>query len=233
MHQKRMSMPTSWKVPKKTNKWITATSPGPHTKDASLPLVVVVRDLLKVVDTAKEAKKVLMEGKVLIDGVKRKDLKFPVGLFDIIALPDEGKYYRVLQDTKGRLFLNETDEERAKWKLCRIANKTMIKGGIIQLNLSDGTNILAPEGEFKVKDTIKISVPEKKVLQRLEYKIGNLAMITGGRHIGDVGKIADIMTIKSSKNNMARIAGESEYETIENYVFVIGEDKPEIRLSGE
>ena len=232
MHQKRMSMPTSWKVPKKTNKWVTATSPGPHSKDASLPLVVVIRDLLGIVDTAKEAKKVLMEGKVLIDGVKRKDLKFPVGLFDVVALPDEGKYYRVLQDGKGRLYLNETDEERAKWKLCRIANKVTLKGGAVQLNLSDGSNILGSD-EYKVKDTIKISVPEKKILQRLEYKVGNLAMITGGRHIGDVGKIADIMTIKSSKNNMAKIAGESEYETIENYVFVIGEDKPEIRLGGE
>ena len=90
MHQKRMSMPTSRKVSKKTNKWITATSPGPHSKEASLPLVVILRDMLKVVNDAKEAKQILLEKQVLIDGIARKSLKFPVGLFDVVAIPAEG-----------------------------------------------------------------------------------------------------------------------------------------------
>ena len=230
MHQKRMSMPTSWRVPKKTNKWITATSPGPHNKDSSLPLVVILRDILHIVDSSKEAKQVLLEKQVLVDGIARKSLKFPVGLFDVISIPANGQYYRMLQDSKGRLYLNEVDEERAKFKICRIMNKTTVRGGKTQLNLHDGTNIIASE-DYKTKDTIKISLPDKQILQKLEYKLGNMVMITGGRHSGTVGQIKEITTIRSSKNNVVKISGiDSDIETIENYVFVIGEDKPVIKL---
>ena len=230
MHQKRMSMPTSWRVPKKTNKWITATSPGPHNKDSSLPLIVILRDILHIVDNAKEGKQILLEKKVLVDGISRKSLKFPVGLFDVISIPANGQYYRMLQDSKGRLYLNNIDEERAKFKICKIMNKTTIRGGKTQLNLHDGTNILASE-EYKTKDTIQISLPDKKILRRVEYKVGNMAMIIGGRHSGTVGQIKEISIIKSSKNNVVKISGtNSDIETIEDYVFVIGEDKPIIKL---
>ena len=230
MHQKRMSMPTSWRVPKKTNKWITATSPGPHNKDSSLPLIVILRDILHIVDNAKEAKQILLEKKVLIDGIARKSLKFPVGLFDVISIPANGQYYRMLQDYKGRLYLNDIDEERAKFKICRIMGKTTVRGGKTQLNLHDGTNILASE-DYKTKDTIQISLPDKQILRKVEYKIGNMVMITGGRHSGTVGQIKEITIIKSSKNNVVKISGiDSEIETIEDYVFVIGEDKPIIKL---
>lgn len=230
MHQKRMSMPTSWRVPKKTNKWITATSPGPHNKQSSLPLVVILRDMLKVVDNSKEAKRILLEKQVFVDGIARKSLKFPVGLFDVIAIPANNQYYRMLQDSKGRLYLNNIDEERAKFKICKILNKTTVRGGQTQLNLHDGTNILASE-DYKTKDTIKISLPDKQILEKLEYKVGNLAMITGGRHSGMVGTLNEINIIRSSKNNVVKISGiDSDIETIENYVFVIGEDKPVIKL---
>ncbi|MDV0446718.1 hypothetical protein MsAg5_05700 [Methanosarcinaceae archaeon Ag5] len=232
MHQKRMSMPTSWKVPKKTNKWITATSPGPHNKDSSLPLVVILRDLLKIVDTSKEATRILQEKQVLVDGVVRKNLKFPVGIFDVIAIPANNQYYRMLQDSKGRLYLNEIDESRGQWKVCRINGKTTVKGGKTQLNLHDGTNILASE-DYKTKDTVKLSLPDKKILARFEYKVGNTVMITGGQHSGMVGKITEIETIRSSKNNVVKVSGKQDIETIENYVFVIGEDKPEIKIGDQ
>ena len=230
MHQKRMSMPTSWKVPKKTNKWISATCPGPHTKESSIPLLVILRDMLKIVDNAKEAKRILQERQVLVDGVARKDLKFPVGLFDVISIPINNQYYRMLQDSKGRLFLYEIEEERAGWKICRINGKTTVAGGKIQLNLHDGSNIIA-SNDYKRKDTIQISLPDKQILQKLEYKIGNTVFITGGRHSGTVGQIKEIKVIRSSKNNVVTISGnETDTETIENYVFVIGEDKPIIKL---
>ena len=230
MHQKRMSMPTSWKVPKKTNKWITATCPGPHTKESSISLVVVLRDMLKVVANAKEAKRILQENRVLVDGVARKELKFPVGLFDVVSIPINNQYYRMLQDSKGRLFLNEIEEERAQWKICRINGKTTVAGGKVQLNLHDGSNIIA-SNDYKRKDTVKISLPDKKILQKLEYKIGNTVFITGGSHNGTIGQIKEIEVIRSSKNNVVIISNNGiDTETIENYVFVIGEDKPIIKL---
>ncbi|MDD3042072.1 MAG: 30S ribosomal protein S4e [Methanosarcinaceae archaeon] len=230
-HQKRLSIPKSWKFGKKANKWVTATRSGPHSREHSLPLGVIIRDILKLVDNRKEGKRILAESKILVDGIPRKDVKFPVGLFDVISIPPMDVAYRVLQDEKGRLTLHKLSEPGAN-KLCRIDNKTTISGGKVQLNLNDGTNILG-SNDYKTKDSLILSIPDKQVVKRLEYKVGNLAMVVGGQHSGEIGTIKEIREVKSSRHNTVLISGDQEFETIEPYVIVIGEDKPEIKLGGE
>ncbi|MGP8321071.1 MAG: 30S ribosomal protein S4e [Methanosarcinaceae archaeon] len=230
-HQKRISVPKSWHILKKSNKWITSTRPGPHHKEQSIPLAIVLRDILGLVDNRAEAKRILSEEKILVDGVVVKDLRFPVGLFDVISIPLNDAAYRVLFDRKGRLVLHKLDDVNVN-KLCRIDNKTTIKGGLTQLNLSDGKNLIG-SNDYNAKDSIIISIPDKNIVKHLEYKVGNLAMIIGGKHTGEIGTITEINKVKSSKNNTAKISGEYDFETIENYVVVIGENEPEIKLGGE
>lgn len=230
-HQKRLSIPKSWKAGKKGQKWVSSTRPGPHSQARSLPLGIIIRDILKLVDNSREGKKILSEGKVLVDGIPRKDLRFPVGLFDVIALPAINEAYRMLQDEKGRLSIHKLSETNVN-KLCRIDNKTILKGGKVQLNLSDGTNILG-SNEYNTKDSLILSLPDKQVVKHLQFKVGNLAMVVGGQHSGEIGKIKEIREVKSSRHNTVAISGETDFETIEDYVIVIGEDKPEIRLGGE
>jgi small subunit ribosomal protein S4e len=230
-HQKRLSIPKSWKVGKKGYKWVSTTRPGPHSRTRSLPLGIIIRDVLKIVDNSREGKRVLSEGKVLVDGIPRKDLRFPIGLFDVITLPLINESYRMLQDEKGRLMLHKLNETQVN-KLCRINDKTILKGGKVQLNLSDGTNILG-SNEYGTKDSLILSVPDKQVVKHLQFKVGNLAMVVGGQHSGEIGKIKEIREVKSSRHNTVAISGETDFETIEDYVIVIGEEVPEIRLGGE
>jgi small subunit ribosomal protein S4e len=230
-HQKRLSVPKSWKVGRKGYKWVSTTRPGPHSQVRSLPLGIIIRDILKLVDNSREGKRILSEGKVFVDGIPRKDLRFPVGLFDVITLPLTNEAYRMVQDEKGRLILHKLNETNVN-KLCRINNKTVLKEGKVQLNLSDGTNIIG-SNEYGTKDSLILSVPDKQVIKHLQFKVGNLAMVVGGQHSGEIGKIKEIREVKSSRHNTVTISGENDFETIENYVIVIGEDKPEIRLGGE
>ncbi len=230
-HQKRMSVPKSWQISKKANKWITSTRPGPHNKQQSVPLIVVLRDMLGAVDNRSEAKKILSEGKVLVDGVARKDLRFPVGLMDVITIPLSEVSYRVLVDSKNRLVLHKLPEVSSE-KLCRIEGKTCISSGKVQLNLYDGMNIEG-SNDYNTKDSVMLSVPDKEVLKHIKYQEGNLALIVGGSHTGEVGVIKQINTVRSSKKNTVTISGEREFETIEEYVFVIGESEPLINLGGE
>ena len=59
-------------------------------------------------------------------------------------------------------------------------------------------------------------------------------MIIGGKHTGKIGTIKDINTVRSSNSNTVQIAAEDEeFHTIEDYVVVVGTDKPEIKLGGE
>ncbi len=229
-HQKRITVPVSWPIARKTHTWVAKTSPGPHSSEQSMPLLMVVRDMLKLVDNAREAKRILYEGKVLVDGRVQKDYKLPVGIFDVISLPQLDQNFRVLKDAKGmfRLSLLENGIVR---KLARIENKTIIKGKKLQLNLSDGSNKLA-EGEFKTGDSLVLSIPEKNIEERIEFKVGNLAMVVGGKHSGQTGKIKEIITVKSSQPNRVIISGDKDFETIEEYVFMIGIDQPVIKLGG-
>ncbi|WP_406660846.1 30S ribosomal protein S4e [Methanolobus sp. ZRKC3] len=230
-HQKRISVPNSWQISKKSNKWITSARPGPHNQQQSIPLAVVLRDMLGVVDNRAEAKRILSEGKILVDGIVRKDLRFPVGLLDVVSFPLENVAYRVLLDRKGRLMLHKLDDINAN-KLCRIDDKTTIKGGAVQLNLNDGTNIIG-SNDYKAKDSIILSLPGKEVVKHIKYEVGNLALIVGGKHTGETGTIKEINTVRSSKHNTVSISGAYDFETVEDYVVVIGEDEPEIKLGGE
>jgi small subunit ribosomal protein S4e len=230
-HQKRISVPKSWQISKKSNKWVTSTRPGPHNKQQSIPLSVVLRDMLGVVDTRAEAKRILSEGKILVDGIIRKDIRFPVGLLDVISIPLDNVAYRMLLDRKGRLELHKLADFNAN-KLCRIDGKTILKGGAVQLNLNDGTNLLG-SNEYKPKDSLILSLPDKNIIKHIRYEAGNLAMIVGGRHTGEIGTIKEITTVRSSRHNTVSISGDYDFETIEDFVVIIGEKEPDIKLGGE
>ena len=227
-HQKRVTVPVSWPIARKTKKWVAKSSPGPHSAAESMPLLTVVRDLLKLTDNAREAKRVLYEGKVLVDGRVQKDYKLPVGIFDVISVPLKNQQYRIMKDARGMFYSRPIEPSDSK-KLVRIENKTILKGNRLQLNLSDGSNRLA-EGEFKAGDSLLLSIPEKKIEERVEFKIGNLAMVVGGKHTGQTGKIKEIITVKSSQPNRVIISGNKEFETIEDYVYMIGREAPLISL---
>jgi len=227
-HQKRLTVPVSWPISRKTHAWVAKTSPGPHNAAESMPLVMVVREMLKLVDNAREAKRALYEGKVLVDGVAQKDYKLPVGIFDVISVPALDQQYRMLKDEKGMFYLSLLESGKAI-KLARIENKTFLKGKKQQLNLSDGSNKLA-EGDFNVGDSLVLSIPEKEIEEKIGFEVGNLAMVVGGKHSGQTGKIKEIITVKSSQPNRVIISGDREFETIKDYVYMIGKDQPVIKL---
>ncbi|RZN65516.1 MAG: 30S ribosomal protein S4e [Candidatus Methanoliparum thermophilum] len=225
-YQKRLSVSNLYPISKKSNKWVVKPSPGPHSYKKSLPLLVFLRDFLKKVDTKKEAKYALEKGLVLVDGRVRKAYRFPVGLFDVITLVPESLSYRVLLTSKGNLTLKQVED--ANVKLCRINTKQKVKGGAIQIGLHDGTTLHLNES-YKTKDSLLLSIPDKKILKNLRYEEESLVIVTGGKHIGTIGKIKKIEMKEGSSPNMVTIESQTGiFDTIDDYVFVIGEEKPEL-----
>lgn len=226
-HQKRVASPTSWPVTKKTHAWVVGANAGSHSKETGIPLLVVIRDMLKIANNSREAKRIINEGNVLVDGVIRRDYKYMTGLFDIISLPALNEYYRLLLDAKKRFTLYKESPDAGK--LCRIDDKTIVKKGAVQLNLHDGSNQLA-SNDYKTFDTVILSLPGRQIVKHIPYKPGNIAMVVGGEHSGEIGKIKQIRKVRGSGTNMVAISNEQEFETIEDYVFVIGESTPEIKV---
>jgi small subunit ribosomal protein S4e len=102
------------------------------------------------------------------------------------------------------------------------------------LNLHDGGNILPGEklgGQIKTHDSLLISLPDNKILQHFAYKEGSKVMVIGGKHSAQTGEIEEIRTVRSPESNVVKIKlpeGEESFETIDDYVFVVGEEKIEI-----
>lgn len=224
-HQKRVAAPITWPVERKTHHWVVGANAGPHSKETGIPVLVVVRDVLKIANNSREAKRIINEGNIFVDGRAVTDYKHIVGLFDIVSIPATNEYYRVLLDKRNRFKLYK--EEKGALKLCRINNKTIVKKGKVQLNLHDGSNLVATN-DYGTFDTIMVQ--DGKIVKHIAYKTGNLAMIVGGEHSGEIGTIKDIRKVRGSGTNMVTFSNKKEFETIEDYVFVIGESEPEIKV---
>ncbi len=227
-HLKRVAAPRSWPIARKTSKWVAKPSPGPHSEENGMPLIVVLRDLLHLADKAREIKQILHEGKVLVDGKVRKDHTFPVGLFDVVSVPDINASYRVMVGENGKFKLVPVADSGSK--LLKIVNKTMVSGGRIQLNFHDGTTMLA-DNNYHTRDSVVLKVPEKAIGQHLKYEVGSMVFVTGGRHAGTLGKIKEIRIIKSTTPNRVTITTPAgDFDTIEKYVVVVGKDSPAVDL---
>ena len=227
-HMQRMTAPRTWMVPRKTHHWIVKPSPGPHGILESIPVSVVLRDLLHHCDTLQEAKRIIGSRCILADGRIITDHKFGLGLMDVLSIPKTKENFRILIDRRGRLCLTRIDPDEAKWKLVRIENKKVIPGGKVQLNLHDGRNIIIAQNEYKTGDVLKIEVPSQKVLGVINQSAGTLALLTGGHHVGE---IAAISSFEEKKNPMPNLVKFKEgFNTIKPYVFVIGTTVPEIKV---
>ena len=221
-------------MPTKARKWIVSPRPGPHKKFESIPLLIIVRDILKLVDSASDAKKIIKSKEIFVDGKPRVDYKYPVGLFDSIEVPKIDKQFRVVPSKKG-LELIEISKQESKQKLCRINEKTMVKNGILQLNLNDGKNILSDKKtktDYKTGDSLLIEVPNQKIIDHLKMDKGMLAIITGGQNIGTIAKIKELIIRRTREPNKIICEKDGkDFEAIADYVFVVGKTKPEIKVS--
>ncbi|MFX0187106.1 MAG: 30S ribosomal protein S4e [Candidatus Hodarchaeota archaeon] len=236
---KRLNTPKFLQIKRKHGKFFVNPSPGPHPARFCLPLLHIVRDLLKIVNTYREAKKLIGLGHFKVDGKVIRDKNYPVGFMDVLTIEKIKKYYRILPDSRYGLILHEIPEEESTFKLCRINQKTTIKGGHIQLNLHDGKNVLIrvkdprnPKGDvYKRMDVLKISIPDQEIVKMLKFKENNLALIMSGKNIGQVGKILSIKKLSGPKASTVSIEHNGEHtETLYDYTFIIGEDQSEINL---
>jgi small subunit ribosomal protein S4e len=223
---KRLLAPEFWKVPKKVRKWVVSPRAGPHPKFYCIPLQILVRDILKLVETGKEARTIIKKGEILVDTKPRKDHAYPVGLFDVISMPRTKQNYRVVPDVKG-LALVEIPEKEADKKICKIENKTILKKGKLQLNLHDGKNLLTDNKDYKTGDSILIELTSLKILQHLALEKGNIGIVSEGANVGRIGKIVDIVPgkMKEDAKIVCEIEGKTQEILKERFV-VVGKDKP-------
>jgi len=224
-HLKRLNAPKSWPIKRKETVWIVRPNPGAHEFAYSIPLTIALRELLKHAKTTREVKHIVYNKEVLVDGKRRKDIAYPVGLMDVISIPEIKENYRILFNNKGKITAIKIDDKEAKIKICKIKSKKLIKGKT-QLNTTDGRNLLIDKDEDKVGDSVVIELEKQKIVQHLKMEKGALIYLIGGKHISSVGNVEKIeknkLIFKTKENNV--------YETLKKFAFVIGKDKALITI---
>lgn len=226
-HLKRLPAPRSWSIPRKTDFWVTKPSPGPHAADGSVPVALILRDMLKVCDNAREARHILNSRGVLVDGRVVTDPKFAVGLMDILSLKAVKSHYRMLVDTRGRMTLVPVEDADANWKLCRIEDKTTVSKGKTQLNLHDGRNVLLAKDAYKTGTTLRLHVPDQKVAEHFELAKDAPVLVTGGQHVGEIAHVLDVQRTRNPRANI--VTFKEGFSTDIDKVFVVGKEVSTIR----
>ena len=227
-HIKRLAMPKAWTIPKKAHIYATKQRPGAHSVATSLPATIILRDMLKVCDTAREAKKIVANRDLVVNGKAVKDAKTPIGLMDTVSLPKTGKNYRVVLTAKGRLTIVEIPEANAKWIMARVENKTKIAGGKLQLNLSGGRNVIIDANKLKTGDSVKLDTEKNEIIGEYPLAKGATVLVVKGSHAGQIETVDSVEITKGPAANIVIFANGAR--TVKDNVFVIGTGASEIVL---
>ncbi|MDI6655813.1 MAG: 30S ribosomal protein S4e, partial [Candidatus Hydrothermarchaeota archaeon] len=80
--------------------------------------------------------------------------------------------------------------------------------------------------EYKTTDTLLLDLEKNAIKKHLHFKEGSLAFITGGKHKSEIGRIEEIRKTRSPEPNIVVLSKDNEkFQTVEDYVFIIGEKK--------
>lgn len=198
MYVKRQTIEKSWPIPRKGTKYVIAPS---HNKKYGLPVLIILRDMMKIAKNRNETKKILGQGKVLVENKMIKKENFSVSPFDLIKIGD--KEYELGFSDKGKFELKETGR---KENISKIVGKKMLKNKRVQLNFLYGKNIILNEKtNAKIGDSV--FVKDKKIIKVLPLEEGREAVIFAGRSRGKEGKIKKI-----EKGLASIICGKKEEE---------------------
>jgi len=206
----------------KTKRFVYKSRPGKHTGKTSLPIGVVIRDMLHVADNGREVNYILNQKDVLVDKRQVKSTKIPIGLFDVIDIPKLKKSYRLVYAGNGTFVCEEISGADAKYKICKIVSKKIAKGNKVQLVTNDGRTIMTTNNAYKPKASIKLDLEENTIKEYFPIDKGRSAIVIGGKHVGQKAKIIGVSEATMQKPMIIKLKdNDKEFETTEKNIVVI------------
>jgi small subunit ribosomal protein S4e len=236
-HLKSLAAPRY--CPKRETVFVVSPRTGPHPKHRSIPLLVAVRDILGYAEDGATGKKLIKAGKFLVDQRVVKDHRFPLGLMDVLSVPDYGEHYRVLMKPGKGVSLFKITAEEAGFKVCQVLRKNHVKGGGLALGLHDGRTILyrgerVEEGRsHSVLDSVKIALPSQEVIEWIPLEVNTYGYIHSGGRAGLHGKIFRIrrdVVFPDKPTGTIEVAAMGSVTTLLRNIMPVGGEKPWLTL---
>ncbi len=184
MHLKRQKAPKKWPITRKGTAFVVRPL---SNLNKGIPLLIVLRDMLKLAQNRKEVKKAIHEKNILVNLKPIKDERHAILLFDLITIVPEKKAYRIGLTENGKFSIEEA-KDSPEMKIAKVVDKKMIKGKKVQLNLSDGNNFLS-DVKCEVNDSVLIDLKNKKIKKCFPLKEKVNVFVFEGKHAGKRGVV--------------------------------------------
>ena len=184
-HIKRQKVPKRWPLQRKGTKYVVRANFNPQR---GVPILIILRDMLKICQNRKEVKQSLYQKKILLNNKPVSDDKNVAILFDTISIVPSKKHYRLTLSGIGKYSLEEIKENEALYKISKIVNKKILKGKKIQLNLRGGSNFLS-DVKCSMGDSAVINFKNKKIDKCLPLNEKAKVIVFEGKHAGKHGVI--------------------------------------------
>jgi len=201
-HLKRHAIPKVWAIPRKGKTFVVRPN---SNLENGVPMLIVLRDMLKMAQNRKEVKNALHNKNILLNGKYVKDVKNAATLFDVVTNIPAKKNYRIDLTGNGKFGLEEIKESEAGMKISKVVNKKVLKNKMMQLNLSDGRNFTT-DLKCSVGDSVLVNFKSKKADKCIPLKEKAKVIVFAGKHAGKKGEIESI----NAERKMASINSGSD-----------------------
>jgi len=215
-HLNRQNIGKFWPVPRKGTKYLAVAS---YNKSNSIPLVVVVRDILKIVRNKKELQRIINEKRIKINHKEIKKVNYPVCLFDVINLVNVKKNYRATFSENKKIIFKEISDKESETKIFKVLNKKILSGKKVQFNLMHGKNIISKE-KVNTGDSLLLNLKDNSIIKIIKMEKNKNIFVIRGKHMGINGKIENIME-RGGKTIVKIISGKSKINVWTKNIIVI------------
>ena len=206
MHLKRQKVPKNWPIERKGTAYVVR--PNANFSNG-IPILIIMRDMLKLAQNRKEVKKIIHSKNLLLNGFPVKNEKNSVTLFDKITIVPSNENYKLSLSEKGKFNIEKINPGEEISKIAKIINKKVLKGKKVQLNLSDGRNFLS-DIKCNVNDSVLIDLKKKKIEKCVPLQEKGRVLVFAGKHAGkrcNINKIDKVrkmaeLDFKSEKINV-------------------------------
>jgi small subunit ribosomal protein S4e len=182
MHQTRAKVSKKIPIARKGTQYVARARSDLQN---SVPVVIAVRDMLKLARTAREVRELIKQKSLKINGRDVKDYRDSIKLFGIF---EAGETYILTLTSHGKFAFEKT---KSKERPCKVINKKILNGNKVQLNFHDGSNVLSSDKKIKTQDTLFLD-SKNNLTKHISFEKGKDCIIINGKYLGSKGKIERI-----------------------------------------
>ncbi|HLC31247.1 MAG TPA: hypothetical protein VJK51_01130 [Candidatus Nanoarchaeia archaeon] len=199
MHQTRQQVSKRIPISRKGTKYVARAANDPSN---AVPVVIAVRDMLKLARTAREVNEMIKQKLLKING---RVVYHPNESVKLFYLLEAGKTYSLQLLPTGKFGFIETKD--TTHRLVKVIGKKKITGNKTQLHLHDGTNLISTD-KINIGDSLYIDL-SSKIKKHLPLEKGKSIFIIAGKYQGNTAKVETVegkivtITIDGGKKTVA------------------------------